>query len=55
VTGTISLAARTRSDLLRDASGMLFLLLVAAWLIVAARTGYESARGRLFLPSSSAK
>jgi tellurite resistance protein TehA-like permease len=55
VTGTISLAARTGSDLLRDASGVLFLLLVAAWLVVAARTGCESARGRLFLPSSPAE
>jgi tellurite resistance protein TehA-like permease len=44
VTGTISLAARTGSDLLHDASGVLFLLLAAAWLVVAARTGYESTR-----------
>ncbi len=55
VTGTICLAARTGSDLFRDASGALFLLLLVAWLVVAARTGYESARGRLFLPPSPGK
>jgi C4-dicarboxylate transporter/malic acid transport protein len=48
VTGTIALAARTGSDVFRGAAGVLFLLLAAAWLVVAARTLYESARGRLF-------
>lgn len=51
VTGTIALAARTGSDVFRGAAGVLFLLLAAAWLVVAARTCYESARGRLFLPT----
>jgi len=51
VTGTISLADRTGSDVLRGASGLLFALLAAAWLIVLARTFYESGRGRLFLPA----
>ena len=48
VTGTIALAARTGSGVLRGAAIVLFLLLTAAWLVVAARTLYESARGRLF-------
>jgi C4-dicarboxylate transporter/malic acid transport protein len=51
VTGTISLALRTHSDALRDMSIALFLLLVIAWLVVAARTAAGSARGRLFLPA----
>jgi tellurite resistance protein TehA-like permease len=55
VTGTISLAARTGSDLFHEASGVLFLLLAAAWLVVATRTAYESARGRLFLPVTLGK
>ena len=50
VTGTISLADRTGSEVLRGASGALFVLLAAAWLVVLARTFYESGRGRLFLP-----
>jgi len=50
VTGTISLAARTGSDVLRGASLVLFGLLVVAWVVVAARTAAGSARGRLFLP-----
>ena len=50
VTGTISLAARTGSDVLRGASAVLFALLVLAWVVVAARTAAGSARGRLFLP-----
>jgi C4-dicarboxylate transporter/malic acid transport protein len=54
VTGTISLAARTGSDVFRGAAGALFVLLAAAWLVVAARTLYESARGRLFLPAAPA-
>jgi C4-dicarboxylate transporter/malic acid transport protein len=51
VTGTISLATRTGSDMLRDASALLFLLLVVAWVVVAARTAAGAARGRLFLPA----
>jgi tellurite resistance protein TehA-like permease len=50
VTGTIALADRTGSDVLRYASAALFLLLLAAWLIVAVRTVHDSVRGRLFLP-----
>jgi C4-dicarboxylate transporter/malic acid transport protein len=50
VTGTISLATRTGSDVLRGASAMLFALLLAAWLTVAVRTAAGAARGRLFLP-----
>ncbi len=55
VAGTIALAARTGSEVLRGAAGALFLLLAAAWLVVAARTCYESARGRLFLPLFTAR
>ena len=53
VTGTISLAIRTHSEALRGASVVLFALLAAAWLVVAARTAAGSARGRLFLPVTS--
>jgi C4-dicarboxylate transporter/malic acid transport protein len=53
VTGTISLAARTGSDVLRGASGGLFLFLVVAWLVVAARTAFGAARGGLFLPMAA--
>lgn len=52
VTGTIALAARTGADLLRYGSAGLFLLLLAAWLIVAVRTVRDGARGRLFLPAA---
>jgi C4-dicarboxylate transporter/malic acid transport protein len=38
VTGTIGLAARTNSVVLRDASVVLFAFLVAAWLVVVVRT-----------------
>jgi C4-dicarboxylate transporter/malic acid transport protein len=55
VTGTIGLAARTGSDVFRGAAGVLFVLLAAAWLVVAARTLYESARGRLFLAAVPAQ
>ena len=48
VTGTIALAARSDADVLRVASVALFVLLVAAWLLVAARTVAGSASGRLF-------
>jgi C4-dicarboxylate transporter/malic acid transport protein len=50
VTGTISLALRTNSVALRDISVALFTFLVLAWALVAVRTVYGSARGRLFLP-----
>ena len=52
VTGTIALAARTGSEMFRGAAGVLFVLLAAAWLAVAARTCYESARGRAFRPAA---
>ena len=51
VTGTIGLAARTGADLLRYGSAALFLLLVAAWLIVAVRTVHGGVRGGIFLPA----
>ena len=50
VTGTIALASRSGADVLRVASVALFVLLVAAWLVVAARTVAGSATGRLFKP-----
>jgi C4-dicarboxylate transporter/malic acid transport protein len=53
VTGTIGLAARTGADLLRYGAAGLFLLLLAAWLIVAVRTLRDGARGRLFLPAGT--
>jgi tellurite resistance protein TehA-like permease len=52
VTGTIALAARSGSEVFRGAAGVLFVLLAAAWLAVAARTCYESARGRAFQPAA---
>jgi C4-dicarboxylate transporter/malic acid transport protein len=51
VTGTIGLAGRTGTDLLHYGSAVLFLLLLAAWLIVAAQTIRGGVRGRLFLPA----
>jgi hypothetical protein len=39
---------------LRGASVLLFALLAAAWLVVAARTAAGAARGRLFLPGTPA-
>ena len=53
VTGTSGLAARTGADVLRYGSAALFLLLLAAWLIVAALTLHGSLRGRLFLPAGA--
>jgi C4-dicarboxylate transporter/malic acid transport protein len=53
VTGTIGLTARTGMDMTRYAAAALFLLLLAAWLIVAVRTVRGSARGRLFLPAGT--
>jgi C4-dicarboxylate transporter/malic acid transport protein len=46
VTGTISLAARTQSVMLRDVSVALFALLAAAWLVVAVRTAYAELSSR---------
>jgi C4-dicarboxylate transporter/malic acid transport protein len=54
VTGTISLAARTHSEVLRGAALLLFALLAVAWVVVAARTAAGAARGRLFLPIAAA-
>jgi C4-dicarboxylate transporter/malic acid transport protein len=54
VTGTIALAARSHADVLRGASVILFALLLAAWLIVAARTARGAATGRLFRPMAPA-
>lgn len=48
VTGTISLALRCHSDVLRGASVLLFGLLLAAWLVVASRTVAGALSGRLF-------
>ena len=50
VTGTIALAAPSQADVLRAASVVLFALLLAAWLVVAARTVAGCASGRLFKP-----
>ena len=36
----------------RGVAGVLFVLLAVAWLAVAARTCYESARGRAFRPAA---
>jgi C4-dicarboxylate transporter/malic acid transport protein len=55
VTGTIALAARSGADLLRYGAAALFLLLLAAWLVVAVRTLHDSVRGRLFLPAPAAQ
>jgi hypothetical protein len=46
------LPVRTGAELLRYGSAALFLLLLAAWLIVAVRTVRDGARGRLFLPTN---
>ena len=54
VTGTIALAARSHADVLRGASVILYALLVAAWLVVAARTVGGCASGRLFKPMTAA-
>jgi tellurite resistance protein TehA-like permease len=54
VTGTIALATRSQADVLRVASVVLFALLMAAWLVVAARTVAGSATGRLFKPMTAA-
>jgi len=54
VTATIALAARSHADFLRAGSVALYALLLAAWLLVAARTLRHSATGRLFLPTTPA-
>ena len=54
VTGTIGLADRTGADLLRYGAAGLFLLLLAAWLIVAVRTVHGGATGRLFRSAAAA-
>jgi tellurite resistance protein TehA-like permease len=51
VTGTIALAARSGDQALRWASVILYLLLLAAWLTVVARTARGTATGRLFRPA----
>jgi C4-dicarboxylate transporter/malic acid transport protein len=53
VTGTISLAARTGSEVLRGASLVLFALLAVAWLTVLARTAATCVRGKAGLPPRS--
>jgi C4-dicarboxylate transporter/malic acid transport protein len=50
VTGTIALAGRTDAVALRWATVPLYVLLLAAWLVVAVRTARGSASGRLFQP-----
>ncbi|GAB3940958.1 hypothetical protein GCM10027614_25460 [Micromonospora vulcania] len=54
VTGTSALALRTGSVFFRWAAVVGYVLLVVAWLAVAARTAWESARGRIFLPAQPA-
>ncbi len=51
VTGTTALAVHTGADLFRVAAAGLYVGLVAAWLLVAARTAHGALRGRLFLPA----
>lgn len=51
VTGTAGLAAHADSLVLRIAAAAFYLVLVAAWLLVAARTAHDAYRGRLFLPT----
>jgi C4-dicarboxylate transporter/malic acid transport protein len=54
VTGTIALATRSNDRALLWASAALYTLLLAAWLITAARTAGSSATGRLFRPVPAA-
>jgi tellurite resistance protein TehA-like permease len=53
VTGTIALAGRSHSVVLLAAAVALYGLLLAAWLLVAARTLHGSVTGRLFAPARS--
>jgi C4-dicarboxylate transporter/malic acid transport protein len=48
VTGTIALAGRSHAAAFTAASGLLYALLLGAWLVVAARTARGAATGRLF-------
>ena len=52
VTGTSALALHTGADLFRYAAVLFYAGLLAAWVIVAARTAHGSVRGRLFLPAA---
>ncbi|MFH9090413.1 TDT family transporter [Streptomyces sp. NPDC017673] len=54
VTGTCALAARLHSDAFDVAAGALYVLLLAAWAVVAVRTLRGSFRGTLFLPQAPA-
>ena len=54
VTGTIALATRSGADALQWASVVLYALLLAAWVTVAARTARGAATGRLFRPAPPA-
>ena len=54
VTGTIALAARSHAEALRGATVLLYGFLVAVWLVVAVRSAYGSATGRLFRPTAPA-
>ena len=53
VTGTIALAARSHAGALEAASVVLYGLLLAAWLVVGARTVSGAASGRLFAPGAA--
>ena len=53
VTGTIVLAARCHAGVLDVASVLLFGLLLAAWLVVGARTVSGAVSGRLFAPGAA--
>ena len=50
VTGSIALAGRSHAALFGVAAVILYLLLLSAWLLVAARTVRASASGRIFVP-----
>lgn len=50
VTGTSALAAHTGSTVLAWLAVALYLALITAWAVVAARTAHGSARGQLFQP-----
>ncbi|MEH1169084.1 TDT family transporter [Micromonospora sp. CPCC 205539] len=54
VTGTSALALRTGSVVFEWVAVVGYVLLVVAWLTVTARTAWESARGRIFLPPQPA-
>ena len=53
VTGTVALAARSHAGVLDAASVLLYGLLLAAWLVVGARTVSGAASGRLFAPGAA--